>query len=488
MKFCKACYEEDISRYREPYWHRAHQIPGVYICHLHKVALTNTKVPCPSRDHKFEFVPLVHIMQEQLIEDTIPTSWWGHLVSIAEYSTKLMNIEDAHIDVSQYYKAKLYTRGYVTPGGKIRFIQFIRDFLTFFPTDLLQFLNCDIIPKKDDTWINKILRGKERIFHPLRHVLVHIFLDLDISGKDYITATPFGDGPWPCLNKAAFHYKENVIDQCTVTRGSKSGKPVGTFSCSCGFIYSRTGPDKTSEERIRIGRIKAFGHVWIEKLVQLNQQNLSLRAKAELLGADPGTVKNQTRLIGVIQTASRGDSQQELKLRRERFLKSLEAATKDRIPVRHLNSKDYIWLYRHDRGWLQKTLEPGTRKPVRSIIVDWNERDRTTLCEVQKAIKVIRNASKPQRITLAAIIRNLDKSIVPFALDKCLFKLSKTREYLDREIETTEQFQIRRLNWAVEQLESKKLKVKGWKLLKLAGLNNPLMKDVDEELSNLISG
>ncbi|MGA7936876.1 MAG: TnsD family Tn7-like transposition protein [Kovacikia sp.] len=34
-------------------------------------------------------------------------------------------------------------------------------------------------------------------------------------------------------------------------------KTCGTFTCSCGFIYCRTGPDRTEEDARRIAKIKA---------------------------------------------------------------------------------------------------------------------------------------------------------------------------------------------------------------------------------------
>lgn len=109
---------------------------------------------------------------------------------------------------------------------------------------------------------------------------------------------PFGLGSWPCLNKAANHYRDPVFDECVLTRCSSTKLPVGTFSCSCGFVYSRRGPDKNEIDKFRIGRIKSFGPVWHSKLKVLNEGTISLRKKAAILGVNPMTVKNQSKLIG----------------------------------------------------------------------------------------------------------------------------------------------------------------------------------------------
>lgn len=44
LKFCPVCLEEDIQQYGEPYWHRSHQIPGVYMCLNHGLSLHDSTV------------------------------------------------------------------------------------------------------------------------------------------------------------------------------------------------------------------------------------------------------------------------------------------------------------------------------------------------------------------------------------------------------------------------------------------------------------
>lgn len=39
LKACPACMEEDVSEQGVAYWHRAHQLPGVWVCRRHSVWL-----------------------------------------------------------------------------------------------------------------------------------------------------------------------------------------------------------------------------------------------------------------------------------------------------------------------------------------------------------------------------------------------------------------------------------------------------------------
>ncbi|MBD2211882.1 TniQ family protein [Nostoc linckia FACHB-104] len=44
LKFCPVCLEEEIQQYGEPYWHRSHQIPGIYVCLNHNSFLHDSTV------------------------------------------------------------------------------------------------------------------------------------------------------------------------------------------------------------------------------------------------------------------------------------------------------------------------------------------------------------------------------------------------------------------------------------------------------------
>lgn len=487
LKYCMGCITEDIACYNEPFWHRSHQLPGVYFCPIHKVELTESTIYSPTRNHKFEYVPLVRI-ETQGSNLAVNPNWKSHLLLIAEYSSELLVKENGYSDFTKNYKAYLVEKGYITIRGRIRFKQLISDFYDFFSNGLLEYLNCEINLKSDDTWFHKVIRGTKGGIHPLRHILLHIFLEIKIIEKQTKEMDfPFGEGPWPCLNKAAEHFMNNTINECKVTRDFKSGLPVGTFKCSCGFKYSRKGPDMSTEDRYRIGRIKCFGDVWMKKLNEVNQQDLSLRSKAKLLGVDPMTVKRYTGQKKVISKEQESqENQDEKEHRRERFLISLKEAEEKKKSVRQLNSKDYMWLYRLDRKWLEEIMHQREKiQKSGSIVVDWPERDKAVLDEVKKSYKFLVDEKKPKRITISELSRCMTGSLGDF-LHNCLNKLPQTKEYLELVLESTEQFQIRRLEWAAERLEKETINIQGWQLLKLAGLNKPLKPQVELKYKEII--
>lgn len=137
------------------------------------------------------------------------------------------------------------------------------------------------------TKLSSIVCEYHKAFHPVRHLLMIRFLGWSIKEffKSKCRYQPFDKGPWLWLNAAAEHYLKPMVTQLAISHCCDTKKPVGTFSCSCGFIYCRTGPDQAEEDSRRIGKIKAVGAVWPQKLKQLVEvEQLGRRERRPLEG------------------------------------------------------------------------------------------------------------------------------------------------------------------------------------------------------------
>ncbi|KHL96794.1 hypothetical protein QW71_05210 [Paenibacillus sp. IHB B 3415] len=449
LRFCRECYKAETEAC-EPYWHVSHQLPGVSICPLHRTSLVISKVECGTENHKFEYVALSKIREEGLGEVGIDTNWMDTLIYIAEQSIAMLRSSGSENSSKPEYKKMLYSKGYLTPKGRVEFKKLIQNFRHFYGDELLEHLNCEVMGVSE-TWLHKIIRTPEEIRHPLRHILVVKFIGNVAKSLSSHSQSPFGNASWPCLNKAAGHYRLDVIESCKISRCTKTKQAIGTFQCSCGFIYSRTGPDQSSDDRYRIGRIKEFGQEWYMKLSELNATTLSLRKKAKELGVDPGTVKNQLEVM-----------------KNSRMIKPA------RIFVEQAK-QSLSSIQMKEMGNIPKL------SPSNYVRINWGERDELLLEAVINAVTLIKDAPEPQRISLAAIKRVLTK--VP----KDMTKLPKTNAYIIKSMDSTESFQIRRIIWAAKKLEATDGRILGWRLLKVAGLNHPLIDSVQKKFDEILN-
>ncbi|WP_254636261.1 TnsD family Tn7-like transposition protein, partial [Lysinibacillus sp. GbtcB16] len=193
---------------------------------------------------------------------------------------------------------------------------------------LLELLQSNINFDETD-WLSMIFQRHRKSFHPIRHLLIMIFLGDALriffeKGEPY---EPFGSGPWCCLNVACKDYMKSVVKNLVITRCYDTKRPVGTFTCHCGFVYSRRGPDTITEDKYKIGRIKDFGDVWKNKLKVLIRDGGTLTGIAKKLNVDPITVKRQATMLELDYSWS-GESR-EVAEKKARFQRNIKAASNE---------------------------------------------------------------------------------------------------------------------------------------------------------------
>ena len=249
-------------------------------------------------------------------------------VQLAKMAYQLLHITTLSREIiNQKYHSLLKERNLVTVSNRVRQAELYEAFHSKLPTGLLEKYDSAINVADEYNWLKVITRNSIRHVHPFRHLLFLYYLDLDVQQLFLVKENkgPFGKGPWPCLNKAAIHYKQHLISKVTVTRDFKSNAFIGTFKCSCGFVYSRKGPDKLVEDQFRIGRIKVFGDVWVDKVRTIaNEGELSTRGMAKILGVDSKTIKKYMNVHEHERKVLNIDHSLLLKLHQEQLLVGIQ--------------------------------------------------------------------------------------------------------------------------------------------------------------------
>lgn len=494
LRYCPVCFLESSRINGIAYWNRLHQLPGVLICLRHNTLLLDSSIPFSIKTNKHEFCTLNELTSSatsiQYSENIYNKSLLENLKKVTEQSSWLLkhNLQPVdHRQLKSFYTNKLKEKGLVTISNRIRFQELIPAFIRFYSPDFLEIMGSSISVGMEDTWLHKILRNSHVFSHPLRHLLLLLYLDEHVEIlKDLSVPNSvhyFGDGPWPCLNKTANHYEQLVVTECLITRGNKKGKVVGSFKCSCGFIYTRQGPDNSVQNQYKIGTIKEFGEIWEQKLLELSKDSaLSQREIARRMGVDSKTIK---RYVGKIKSQSiepvcseKRTNQPDEKLMqyRTRWLIHIEDYLgESRTELRSRLPAVYTWLYRHDKEWLFKNL-PIIQRKVRQGIkmrVDWKKRDEDLAALIMIAIQEILSIeNRPIRITLNRVgikINQLGR------LKRNRGRLPKCNEILNKYLETIHEFQIRRIRIAVKRIGKQDDNIAVWRVIRAAGLKS---KDV----------
>ena len=471
FRYCPLCFREDLERYGELNWHRMHHIPGWDVCVKHGTWLNDSKIALrQTNKHAFAEPTEENCPLDQVAFITV-SELLSHYRSIGNGIEALLTQRFPHRPFDwfqRHYEAKLRQKHYASlVSGKVDQAKLQRDFVQYYGNDFLERLQSSL--RGESNWLAAMVRKHRRSFHPLRHLLLMNFLGISLEEMFYQDEQykPFGDGPWICLNPAAEHYQQAVITNLVLNTSEKTSEVVGTFSCSCGYVYTRRAGDRDPN---KISRVKQYGETWERECLRLANEGLSLREIGRRLHADPMTVK------GYIQK-SRGkevkDESVQLDKQRERDRTEWLSLQQQhphltKTELRNLNPALYARLYRNDRTWLDKHSPETNNKKTRNVRIDWNKRDLEVLEKVQHAAsQILESNGKPKRLTVGRI--GAIAGIRPL-LEKHLDHLPETKKYLEQTIENEERYRWRKIQWAIEELKRQGEPLQEWKVLRKAGI------------------
>lgn len=173
LRLCPACHAADIAAYGEAYWHRAHHLPGVLVCHQHGDVLLDTNQPFrpPSR-HVYAAAPLdLSLVTLRPVVHRLTRT--REALALAARSVQLLDSPAHAPSPRPDYRGALQLRGWGRRRGRLQDLQGV--FVGFFGADLLEasFARPDCDPV---AWLADVTRAPRRNMHPFKHVLMEVFL------------------------------------------------------------------------------------------------------------------------------------------------------------------------------------------------------------------------------------------------------------------------------------------------------------------------
>lgn len=465
LRYCPACCSAMLSIRGELYWMRAHQLPGVLVCHIHQgVPLVDSMVH-PAETSRHEYIAA----DEANCPMTPPSPAWTRnltairlLRDIATASTTLMTNPPYARSLEawgEYYRTTLSARGLGKGRNSIN-QESLRDAYRNHFGPIFA-----ILPETaPDLWLEGMPRNHRNAVAPLRHILLHLLIETLPLTRETV---PFGYGPWPCRNPLADHYGQPVVSSCSTHK--EDGKAIGVFDCSCGYIFSQASAPGSK------ARILNLGPSFTIKLRELLTLGTGLRATARALSVDPNTVRRYIGKLGLVSPWKAQSQQFKIPASDREIVRARWSVvcrnTPDlsRTQLRSILPSEYAWLYRHDRDWLKS--QPPYPKPRhdKKQRRDWASIDKEMAAELREGAARMRTETPPLCITRAALERLLGK---PEWLDKRLNKLPLCALALANVTESVAAFQCRRIAWAVDELHRLSKPVTAWRLRRLAGLRD----------------
>ncbi|OPA34609.1 hypothetical protein BHL07_28400 [Bacillus cereus] len=456
FKYCPCCVADDYEKFGETYWRLQHQIPSVFICERHETYLLDSTVVYKYSNTQYLEPPTIEncpiVRKEVAYSDRTKM----YLKYITKESILLANNNYNFENVNQIYRTILTQKGYINKNDLLDRKKLLKDFLEFYGEELLILMNSTITDSAN-CWLIKLIRTHYTSFHPIRHILLTIFLGKSVKNlaeNNEEKINLFGEGPYICLNKAAEHYNTRIIK--TVEIKKFKDKIKGIFECNCGFSYSKLVPDHISDEKM-YWKIEKYGNVWKGKLYELRYvEKLSLAHIASILDTSNTTVYYQLKDKLYLE-----DRQEELKHQNRRKYLELKEKHPDFLitHLKKINTNLIAWLYRNDKKWIMenkpnvKYRRDNNSRSYREV--NWPKKDQEYLHKSRGILDKLYQIEPPIHVTKNRVAKELGiKGFTGYEK-----KTPKTVQYLQMHTEDREGYQLRKIKYIIPILINKGEKI-----------------------------
>lgn len=440
FRFCPECFKEDIETFGEPYWHRSHQITGVFVCSKHKIPLYNSTELIRAGNRQ-RYISASHkncIVEEEISysNDLMEKMLW-----MAEDAEILLNNQFGFKEPEWFknqFRVKLIEKGYARMNNYIHQRKLKQDFQAFYGEEYLNLVQSPI-SLKNTCWLSQMVQNNSRTTYALRYLLLSRFLGISLDDL---------------------------------------------FNTKLGF----RDEDGTNSN------IDAYQEVWDQRLIELAQSGLSIREIADVLKSSTKTIRKAVDRLGVGQfwkyngggkyLNKKYTDTEEFKIKREKYRKKwlelhVQYPDKSSNQIRKENDGIYSWLKKYDSEWIEQNYRK--RKTVVNT-VDWGKRDVELLPQIKEVVKEMKEG-KSERITWTSIGSKLG---ISGWLSKKKEKLPLVKAYIESQVESMEEFHIRKIKWGIDELEKKGKEITLWNLIETAGVKPRYMKVISEEVKKVL--
>ncbi|MGU7816883.1 TnsD family Tn7-like transposition protein [Burkholderia sp. AW49-1] len=472
FRYCEQCAVDDIARVGEAYWKRSHQLPGVFICIKHELPLQNSVASVKLRSSR-EWIAGNSVITSAANDAPSRAAAWVNNLDVFEVmrkSTELLTSESSRLvpSIHEHYRSLAQAVGLAKPSGLIETNAVRREMANMYGEEYLAAVGLSISAAPKQPWPVAMMLRARAAYQPLQHILLSHFLErcgrmATIANRPkQLTAGQ----RFTCPNQYASHAPGHIIDRVKVD--SKDNGRIGRGYCGCGlkFTFSRCWPG-TSEPEIK--EIYAFGGDWCEAAKEMRRSGMPLAAIASDMGISLHSVKAMLKRRAPPEP--KGSQFEILQWRKEWKALLDEVAPAGHKAAKKVNARLYNHLNRYDKDWLKESAKQyvqARNAAAKEARADWAGRDKKWSGALRAAAARLL-AAEPRliRASRTAIVAEADVYLLHHSV---LRKLPLCRDALSELEESVEQFQLRRLERAAQDMISKGEVVLGWRLLRRAAI------------------
>lgn len=412
LKACPYCMAEDMQAHSTPYWHREHQLPGVWVClrHGYKLESSNLKATGVSRFHWVLPSP------PQFIRGPATAEVAGSTVKLARMVVELIgrpNLQLSTPTLGAAFRAALAEKGFLTgPKQRLKHVAAGNAYASFVGP-LLNLEQMDGLPSSADEASAEIARqiAPERSgIHPLRRLTLAAWLFDDLNTLlacvDRVTAPMAPEvtdvatqAPLPGNPRRANFFKLLATGLSTSAASSAAGIDTTTgmvWAASTGLTTPRRPKVLKGDRRASLIKLLRKG---VSKSDAARHGKVSVQTVTTLLRTEVGL--HEAWRLAEFENTRRRHRRIWQRVITKNPLSGVKAA-------RMAEPATYAWLYRNDRDWLNERAG-DMAKAVRHSQprVDWDRRDRELADLVRETALHLVEVENVRRIRLPQLYQRI---------------------------------------------------------------------------------
>lgn len=427
LKACQACMIEDAQKHATAYWHRSHQLPGVWVCLHHGRWLVASDLKATGVQ-RFHWI-LPSQAQFPLGDESVPPD---QAFALAKMVMGLASRTSLSLDphaLTRTYRQALGARGLLSGSGhRLRRCEAGQQYVDFLQP-LPQFEQLGGLPRSREAAAGEVARLNGTVrsgIHPLRHLMLATWLlcsieeflsiykkvDRDYEASQAAQSSTHSTAASMLVDERKHRLAALLESGLSVSRASSEiGVDTNTgmaWAASLGIATPRRPKLLVTEVRRALIRLLSRG---VSKDRAAAAGNVSVQTITNLLRTEVGL--HETWKVAQFESAR-------LRCRR-RWLRYITANPHSGVKaVRLAEPAVYAWLYRNDRDWLKaQTFAIGRVASSPQARVDWDQRDRQLSEQVRRIALELHEAEPDRRIKLFQIYQRLPE------LKAKLFKMDR---------------------------------------------------------------
>lgn len=366
LKACPQCIQSDLDSHGWPYWRRAHQLPGSWVCCRHMARLSKAQVKNIHRGRFSWILPLQADCRTPFdfcTEDVL--SWLNHLtkINMELVASPPGSFFDAN-KIARVFRRKMVSFSLISKAGRVHWMA-VEPWLRDLAAHLLHLpeLSHQADPKLLKAQLLRLLAGRS-LMHPLRYVVwistffsnlndfSEIYFELENPSLLQISHNPAIIHRPPTIDESQRKVLANLANGSISSREARiqlgvSHATIAAWSALMDF-QSKRRPKTIDQEKWDIA-------------VHMLKRGDDKVLVAEKIGISVVSVTRILRSTPQLQNTWH-------KVRYEKRKASARAEWSDSLPLlnsigvigmRALHSAAYAWLYRNDREWMKCSIAAG---------------------------------------------------------------------------------------------------------------------------------